>query len=60
MDSLEMAVTTITDSHNPLLDYSGKGYSNFYMKLPNGNWMIRIRDANRKIIATFEMDGSMV
>lgn len=60
MDSLEMAVTKITDSHNPLLDYSGKGYSNFYIRLPNGNWMVRIRDANRKIIATFEIDGSMV
>ncbi|SAM08769.1 hypothetical protein [Absidia glauca] len=37
-----------------------QGYSMFYLKLPNGNWMVRCRTADRKIIATYEVDGSMV
>ncbi|KAL0135782.1 hypothetical protein V8B55DRAFT_1550293, partial [Mucor lusitanicus] len=57
---LETAITTPSDSPvDPLMDYSGKGYSNFYIKLPNGNWMVRIRDGNRKIVGTYELDGSM-
>ncbi|KAI8055598.1 uncharacterized protein B0P05DRAFT_560654, partial [Gilbertella persicaria] len=40
--------------------YDGQqGYSNFYIKLPNGNWMVRVRDSNRKIIDTYEIDGAM-
>ncbi|KAF1797955.1 hypothetical protein FB192DRAFT_1439607 [Mucor lusitanicus] len=58
---LETAITTPSDSPvDPLMDYSGKGYSNFYIKLPNGNWMVRIRDGNRKIVGTYELDGSMI
>lgn len=55
---LETAVTT--PSSKNIMDYSGQGYSNFYIKLPNGNWMVRIRDSNRKIVGTFEIDGSMI
>ncbi|CAO3663783.1 unnamed protein product [Rhizopus stolonifer] len=55
---LETAVTT--PSSKNMMDYSGQGYSNFYIKLPNGNWMVRVRDKNRKIIGTFEIDGSMI
>ncbi|KAG2214717.1 hypothetical protein INT46_000936 [Mucor plumbeus] len=58
---LETAITTPSDSPvDPLMDFSGKGYSNFYIKLPNGNWMVRIRDSNRKIVGTYEIDGSMI
>ncbi|KAI8647620.1 hypothetical protein BD408DRAFT_408231 [Parasitella parasitica] len=58
---LETAITTPSDSSaGPLMDYSGKGYSNFYIKLPNGNWMVRIRDSNRKIVGTYEINGSMI
>jgi hypothetical protein len=57
---LETRVTSIDASSDLLKDYSGKGYSNFYIKLPNGNWMVRIRDGNRKIIGTFEINGSMI
>lgn len=57
---LESAITTPNTASNTLMDYSGKGYSNFYIKLPNGNWMVRVRDGNRKIVGTFEIDGSMI
>lgn len=58
---LETAITTPSDSPvDPPMDYSGKGYSNFYIKLPNGNWMVRIRDGNRKIVGTYELDGTMI
>ncbi|CAO3622852.1 unnamed protein product [Mucor hiemalis] len=58
---LETAITTPTTKNTaPLMDYSGKGYSNFYIKLPNGNWMVRVRDGNRKIVGTYEIDGSMI
>lgn len=57
---LETRVTSVDASSDLLKDYSGKGYSNFYIKLPNGNWMVRVRDGNRKIIGTFEIDGSMI
>ncbi|KAI8890033.1 hypothetical protein K501DRAFT_282039, partial [Backusella circina FSU 941] len=56
---LEQALTTPSLDAGPMMDYSGKKYSNFYMRLPNGNWMVRIRDENRKIIGTYEIDGSM-
>ncbi|KAI8973941.1 hypothetical protein BDB01DRAFT_808174, partial [Pilobolus umbonatus] len=54
---IETAATTI--DANAIRDYSGKGYSNFYVKLPNGDWMVRIRDGQRKIIATYKIDSSM-
>ncbi|KAI9276161.1 hypothetical protein BY458DRAFT_506552, partial [Sporodiniella umbellata] len=53
---LETAITT-PDANT--LDHSGQAYSNFYIKLPNGNWMVRVRDRNRKIIGTYEIDGAM-
>lgn len=59
LDDLETALTT-TSNTVPLKDFSGKGYSNFYIKLPNGNWMVRVRDGNRKIVATYEINGSMI
>lgn len=46
--------------HEEVKQPSSPGYSNFYIKLPNGKWMVRIRDANRKIINTYEVDCSMV
>ncbi|KAI8331693.1 hypothetical protein BC941DRAFT_456042 [Chlamydoabsidia padenii] len=35
-------------------------YSNFYLKLPNGKWRVRCRTGDRKIIGTYEVDGSMI
>ncbi|KAI8350150.1 hypothetical protein BD560DRAFT_409952, partial [Blakeslea trispora] len=32
-------------------------YSNFYVKLPDGRWMIRYRDGNRDILRTDIMEG---
>ncbi|ORZ19475.1 hypothetical protein BCR42DRAFT_409847 [Absidia repens] len=52
-----------TPANHPPPHVFGKahqGYSMFYLKLPNGNWMVRCRTADRKIIATYEVDGSMV
>ncbi|KAI8068890.1 hypothetical protein BDF21DRAFT_425700, partial [Thamnidium elegans] len=34
-------------------------YSNFYVKLPNGKWMIRYRSGNRDILGTDEFEGYM-
>ncbi|KAI8336277.1 hypothetical protein BC941DRAFT_428799 [Chlamydoabsidia padenii] len=35
-------------------------YSNFYMKLPDGRWMIRFRDGNRCILRTDFISGTMI
>jgi hypothetical protein len=35
-------------------------YSNFYVKLPDGRWMVRYRDGNRDILRTDIMEGYMV
>ncbi|KAI8336243.1 hypothetical protein BC941DRAFT_471539 [Chlamydoabsidia padenii] len=35
-------------------------YSNFYLKLPNGKWMIRYRSGTRRIIGTGDLDGYMI
>ncbi|CAO3606809.1 unnamed protein product [Mucor hiemalis] len=35
-------------------------YSNFYVKLPDGRWMIRYRDGNRDILRTDIMEGYMI
>ncbi|KAI8375613.1 hypothetical protein EDC96DRAFT_495918 [Choanephora cucurbitarum] len=56
---LETIVTSASASHLMNLSHQ-EGYSNFYIKLPNGNWMVRVRDSHRKIIGTFEIDGSMI
>ncbi|ORX58872.1 hypothetical protein DM01DRAFT_1333490, partial [Hesseltinella vesiculosa] len=40
-------------------DHPEQGYSIFYLKLDNGKWLVRCRNAERKIIATYEVDGSM-
>ncbi|KAI8641716.1 hypothetical protein BD408DRAFT_417802, partial [Parasitella parasitica] len=34
-------------------------YSNFYVKLPDGRWMVRYRDGNRDILRTDIMEGYM-
>ncbi|KAI8364456.1 hypothetical protein EDC96DRAFT_558657 [Choanephora cucurbitarum] len=35
-------------------------YSNFYVKLPDGRWMIRYRDGNRDILRTDFMEGYLI
>lgn len=35
-------------------------YSNFYVKLPDGRWMVRYRDGNRDILRTDIMEGFMI
>ncbi|KAG2204888.1 hypothetical protein INT46_009841 [Mucor plumbeus] len=35
-------------------------YSNFYVKLPNGKWMLRYRSGNRDILGTDEFEGYMI
>ncbi|KAI8881927.1 hypothetical protein K501DRAFT_187900 [Backusella circina FSU 941] len=57
---LETVITTPAENTQPLFDFSGRKYSNFYVKLPNGNWMVRLRDSNRKIVGTYEINGSMI
>ncbi|KAG0166947.1 hypothetical protein DFQ28_007224 [Apophysomyces sp. BC1034] len=42
------------------IPYSANGYSIFYLKMPNGKWLLRVRTADRKIIATYEVDGCMI
>ncbi|KAI9251964.1 hypothetical protein BY458DRAFT_523469 [Sporodiniella umbellata] len=35
-------------------------YSNFYVKLPDGRWMVRYRDGNRDILRTDFVDGYLI
>lgn len=35
-------------------------YSNFYVKLPDGRWMVRYRDGNRDILRTDIMEGYLI
>ncbi|ORY94564.1 hypothetical protein BCR43DRAFT_494221 [Syncephalastrum racemosum] len=35
-------------------------YSNFYMKLPDGRWMLRYRDGNREILGTEILEDWMI
>jgi hypothetical protein len=35
-------------------------YSNFYIKLPDGRWMIKYRDGNREVLRTDIMEGYMI
>ncbi|SAM08228.1 hypothetical protein [Absidia glauca] len=35
-------------------------YSNFYVKLPDGRWMVRFRDGNRDILRTDVIDGNFI
>ncbi|CAO3650146.1 unnamed protein product [Cunninghamella echinulata] len=35
-------------------------YSNFYLKLPNGKWLVKVRTRERKILGTYELDSSMI
>ncbi|CAO3650011.1 unnamed protein product [Cunninghamella echinulata] len=35
-------------------------YSNFYIKLPNGNFLIRYRDGNRNILGSDEIQGYLI
>ncbi|KAF7727597.1 hypothetical protein EC973_007358 [Apophysomyces ossiformis] len=43
-----------------MIPHSTNGYSIFYLKMPNGKWLMRVRTADRKIIATYEVDGCMI
>ncbi|CAO3592117.1 unnamed protein product [Absidia cylindrospora] len=64
LTTLDSAITPPSppENHPPahVFGKADQGYSIFYLKLPNGNWMVRCRTADRKIIATYEVDGSMV
>ncbi|KAI9308888.1 hypothetical protein BJ944DRAFT_259432 [Cunninghamella echinulata] len=35
-------------------------YSNFYLKLPNGKWLVKVRTRERKILGMYELDASMI
>ncbi|KAH8553720.1 hypothetical protein BGW37DRAFT_486870 [Umbelopsis sp. PMI_123] len=39
------------------VSYDTFAYSNFYLKLPNGKWMLRYRTGDRKILGTEEISG---
>ncbi|KAG2174546.1 hypothetical protein INT44_006809 [Umbelopsis vinacea] len=40
--------------------YDTFAYSNFYLKLPNGSWMLRYRTGDRKILGTEEISGCYI
>jgi hypothetical protein len=40
--------------HHP---HDSFAYSNFYLKLPNGKWMLRYRTGDRKILGTEEISS---
>ncbi|RUS20231.1 hypothetical protein BC937DRAFT_95640 [Endogone sp. FLAS-F59071] len=51
------AVQIETTSPGPI---SQNGYSNFYLSLPNGKWMLRYRTKDRTILGTEEVDMNMI
>ncbi|CAO3609979.1 unnamed protein product [Cunninghamella echinulata] len=54
--------TSRPENHPPphVFGYSEQGYSIFYRKLSNGNYIVRVRTADRKIIASYEVEGCMI
>jgi hypothetical protein len=47
--------------YSPTGAWNGKfPYSNFYVRLPNGKWMIRYRSGDRDILGTDEFEGYMI
>ncbi|KAI8086540.1 uncharacterized protein BX664DRAFT_336110 [Halteromyces radiatus] len=51
---------TSSSSSSPATPLTSNVFSNFYLKLPNGKWRVRCRTGDRKIIGTYEVDGSMI
>lgn len=35
-------------------------YSNFYYKLPNGNWLVQYRTRDEVVINSFEINGNLI
>ncbi|CDS12568.1 hypothetical protein LRAMOSA04762 [Lichtheimia ramosa] len=51
--------TTGSHSFNQSTLHSA-GYSNFYLKLPDGRYMVRVRTADRKTIGSYIIEGHMI
>ncbi|KAJ8651702.1 hypothetical protein O0I10_012735 [Lichtheimia ornata] len=47
-------------NHSTLHDNMMAGYSNFYLKLPDGRYMVRVRTADRKTIGSYIIEGHMI
>ncbi|RCH93654.1 hypothetical protein CU097_006205 [Rhizopus azygosporus] len=56
------STTTTMNSNNINTGQSmdDQSYSNFYLKLPNGNWMVYYRTRDRKMINSFELKGDLI
>ncbi|CAO3606999.1 unnamed protein product [Cunninghamella blakesleeana] len=49
------------DDHHLEMNESSSGlYSNFYLKLPNGKWLVKVRTREKKTLGTFELDSYMI
>lgn len=35
-------------------------YSNFYLKLPNGKYLVRVRTADRQILGSYTIEADMI
>lgn len=55
-DASLLSYSTTTTTHSS----EEPNYSNFYMKLPNGNWMVRYRTRDRKIVDSYEINGHLI
>ncbi|KAI7880070.1 hypothetical protein K492DRAFT_195494 [Lichtheimia hyalospora FSU 10163] len=56
---------TTGSNHSTSFNYSTlhdnmAGYSNFYLKLPDGRYMVRVRTADRKTIGSYVIEGHMI
>lgn len=49
-----------TFNHSTLNVDMMAGYSNFYLKLPDGRYMVRVRTADRKTIGSYIIEGHMI
>ncbi|CAO3623240.1 unnamed protein product [Cunninghamella blakesleeana] len=52
----------LPENHPPahVFSHLKEGYSIFYRRISNGNYIVHVRTADRKIIATYEVEGSMI
>lgn len=53
----------ITEDHEPQargLYTTGPRYSNYYIKLPNGNWLVQYRTWDEKVISSYEIMGHLI
>ncbi|KAI9315271.1 hypothetical protein BX666DRAFT_378894 [Dichotomocladium elegans] len=49
-----------SDTSPPARSSSAANYSNFYLKLPDGRYLVRMRTVDRVTIGTYVVEGHMI